>query len=177
MIIEIELPSGLAVLRDASDQMAARGVPPHVTVLFPFMAVDALTSVVQSALARLAQQERPFVTSFARVDRPEQTVWLVPTDQKPFLRLTASVTALWPEYLPYEGVHDELITHLTLVETADAHARGEAWVSASRAVPFSVSVRELTVIVEGLSGMWRTHWRLPFGAPPIDAPTPSRLGA
>jgi hypothetical protein len=47
--------------------MAAHGVPAHVTVLFPFLAVDALTPTVRSTIARLAAKSPPFVARFSRV--------------------------------------------------------------------------------------------------------------
>ncbi len=163
VIVPIVLPSRLAFLRDAGDRMAARGVPAHVTVLFPFLSVDALTPTVRSALARLAAKNPPFVARFSRVERREETVWLVPTSQRPFFGLTDSVAALWPDHPPYEGVHDTLIAHLTLIETTDGQARDTAWATAVEIGPFDVAVRELTVIAESASGGWRTRWRLPMG--------------
>ncbi|MDR3544147.1 MAG: 2'-5' RNA ligase family protein [Candidatus Limnocylindrales bacterium] len=163
VIAPIVLPSRLAILRDAADPLAARGVPAHVTVLFPFLAVDALTPTVRSTLAGLAAMHPPFVAPFSRVERWEEMVWLVPAGQRPFLDLTLAVAALWPDHPPYEGVHESLIAHLTLVETTDRQARDAAWAAAVEVGPFDVAVRELTVITETESGNWRTRWRLPLG--------------
>ena len=59
---------------------------PHVTVLFPFLPVDALTPDVHAALADLAAQRRQFAARFDSVERHDQMVWLLPADQLPFLR-------------------------------------------------------------------------------------------
>ncbi len=148
--------------------MAARGVSPHVTVLFPFLPVDALTPDVHAALADLAAQRRQFAARFDSVERHDQMVWLLPADQLPFLRLTADVAALWPDFPPYQGVHLELIAHLTLVETSDAETLDTAWAAASKSGRFDAAATELRVITEDEGGRWHTRWQLPFG------PAPSR---
>ena len=163
VIVPIVLPPRLAALRYAGDPLAARGVPPHVTVLFPFLPVAALTPVIRSDLARLAARQAPFTAGFSRVEAREEMVWLVPHDQRPFLDLTDAVATLWPDHPPYGGIHDTLIPHLTLLETTDGQALDAAWAAAVDIGPFEMTVRELTVITENASDTWRTRWRLPLG--------------
>jgi 2'-5' RNA ligase len=164
VIVPIVLPPGLLAIRTRADRMAARGVPPHVTVLFPFLPADALTPEVRLALRNLAAAREPFAARFDRVECLDQMVWLLPADQLPFLRLTAQVTARWPDYPPYEGVHDELIAHLTLVETSDVESLSEGCAAASRSPGFDVAVDELRVITEDAAGRWHDRWRLALGA-------------
>ena len=90
-------------------------------------------------------------------------VWLVPEEQRIFLRLTAAVAAGWPDYPPYGGVHDKLIAHVTLVESADDAVRVAVRAIAARVGPFAAPAREMRVITEDEAGMWRTRWRLPLG--------------
>lgn len=144
--------------------MAARGVPPHVTVLFPFLPVDALTPEVHLTLWDLAAARRPFAARFDRVECLDTMVWFLPADQLPFLRLTAEVVARWPDYPPYEGVHDELIAHLTLVETSNLESLNEACAAASASRGFDAAVDELRVITEDPAGRWFDRWRLPLGS-------------
>ncbi len=171
VIVPIGIPPALAALRDAGDPMAARGVPAHVTVLFPFLPAGALTEAIRATLARLVAGHPCFVARFEHVERRDDIVWLVPADQRPFLGLTAAVTAEWPGFPPYGGIHDDLVAHLTLIETANA-GRREALRSAAAAVgPFEVAVGELTVIAEDGSGAWRTRWHLPLGPEGVTAGT------
>jgi hypothetical protein len=100
---------------------------------------------------------------FSGVKVREEMVWLVPDDPQPFLDLTDSVAALWPDHPPYGGIHDTLIPHLTLLKTMDGHALAAARAAAVEIGPFETTVRELTVITENASGTWRTRWRLPLG--------------
>jgi 2'-5' RNA ligase len=163
VIVPIALPPRLASLRDAVDPLAARGVPAHVTVLFPFLAADALTPTVRSALARSAARNPPFIARFSGVEYREEMVWLMPEDRRPFLALTESVASRWPDHPPYGGIHDTLIPHLTLIETADDSARGAGRAAAAESCPFDVAVPAISVIAESASGAWRTRWRLPLG--------------
>jgi 2'-5' RNA ligase len=164
VIVPIEIPPRLARLRGAADPMAALGVPAHVTILFPFLPVERLGQKVRSMLAAIAAACPAFAVRFGRVERLEGLVWLIPDDAEPFLRLTADVFATWPDHPPYEGIHDELIPHLTVVESADGAAQDAASTTAAEVGAFTVAATELTVITEAPSGRWRTRWRLPLGA-------------
>ena len=172
MIVPVGIPPALAALRDAGDPMAARGVPAHVTVLFPFLPAGALTAAVRATLAGLAAASPRFIARFDHVERREHLVWLVPADQRPFLSLTAAVAATWPDFPPYGGMHDDLIAHLTLIETSDDGEREAARSAAEAVGGFDVAVDELTVIAEDGSGAWRTRWRVPLGPEGVTAGTP-----
>ena len=162
IVVPFTLPPALAAVRDASDRMAARGVPAHVTILFPFLPGGSLGPGERAALTAIAAGRSAFVARFERVEERGSMVWLVPADQAPFLALTAAVVDRWPAFPPFGGIHDVLIAHLTLVETDDAVAR-EAAASVAREVgPFEAVAGELRVIDELASGTWRTRWRLLF---------------
>jgi hypothetical protein len=99
-------------LRAAHDSSAALGVPAHITLLSPFATVDRVDEeAVGATLAPFAA----FDFTLDRVERFSQgVVWLHPEPSAPFASLTAAIVARWPEYPPYEGVHAEVIPHLTV---------------------------------------------------------------
>lgn len=163
VIAVIALPADLAAQRDGADRMAALGVPAHVTILFPFLHVGELAEPVRSTLAGIAADAAPFIARFAHVERHDGTVWLLPADQRPFLDLTRAVAAAWPDHPPYEGIHDELIAHLTLVESPDARALDAAQEAAVNTGPLEAQVDALTVIVEDERDRWHPRWHLPLG--------------
>jgi 2'-5' RNA ligase len=165
VIVPIELPPDLRALRDGSDPMAARGVPAHVTILFPFLPADALGAEIHTGLARIAADSRPWTARFDQVQCREGRVWLVPADQAPFIGLTMAVAARWPEYPPYGGVHDELIAHLTMVETSNAGPVEAVCAAARASAPFEFEVTELSVLAEDEAGRWHTERRIPLGRP------------
>ena len=170
VIVEMPLPPALAAVRDAGDTMARLGVPPHVTVLFPFLPADQLAPSVRASLAQIAAGHSRFVATMGSPELREEMVWLVPLDQRPFLQLTAAVHARWPRHPPYEGAHPELIAHLTLIETPDRRAQEAALAAVLKVGAFDVAVTDVTLLAEDDAGRWDRRWRLPLGAPPRERP-------
>ncbi|MBA3844016.1 MAG: 2'-5' RNA ligase family protein [Actinobacteria bacterium] len=101
-------------IRRAHDWSASVGVPAHITILFPFATPE---DVDESELAAVFARLPGFGFELSSVERFEDGVtWLRPTPSEPFLALTGAVVRRWPEYPPYEGVHETVIPHLTVAE-------------------------------------------------------------
>lgn len=147
-----EAEAQVGELRLAHDWSAARGVPAHVTILFPFLDADA---VEEAAIADLISGFPAFDFELDRMERFENgTTWLRPAPAAPFLDLTAAVWQRWPDHPPYEGAHDEVIPHLTV---SDTH------LEASFDLPIAARAREVTLIEEAEpDGAWRTRLHLPL---------------
>jgi 2'-5' RNA ligase len=110
-----EAEPAVGALRWEHDGSAPLGVPAHITILFPFAPPD---EVDEEAVAELFARFRPFDFELDRVEGFEEgVVWLHPHPSAPFEDLIAAVWQRWPEYPPYEGLHDEVIPHLTVSET------------------------------------------------------------
>ena len=148
-----EAESLVSELRRAHDPAAARGVPAHVTLLFPFAPHDAIE---EEALAELFGRFPAFAFALDRVERfDEGTVWLHPAPSTPFVDLTAAVRQRWPQYPPYEGIHDEVIPHLTVSEEP---------VEVDLPLPIACTAREVTLFEEDAqTGHWMVRRRFPLG--------------
>ncbi len=128
-------PSGLLIpiseaeavvgeLRRHHDPAAELGVPAHVTILFPFVAREAVDGELHASLGELFADLPPFAYRFSRVARfGDATVFLAPDPVEAFVALTRAVAERWPEYPPYEGAHPAIVPHLTI---GDRLAPGEA---------------------------------------------------
>jgi 2'-5' RNA ligase len=163
LIASLELPAPLAAIRTRNDPLAGRGLPAHITILFPFIPVHELDPSVGAALTELAAATEPFRVRFDQAQRQDAMIWLPPAQQEPFLELTAAVVARWPTYQPYAGAFDTLIAHLTLVESGnDALARATSAALAHGS--FEVLVEELQLIGEVESGGWRELDRFRLGS-------------
>ncbi len=162
IIVPILLPPALGAVRDALDPMAMRGVPAHVTILYPFLGAEDLGATDRASLAAIAQAHGASVARFDRVERRDGFVWVLPADQGPFLALTASVVERWPDHPPYGGAHEVLIAHLTLVETDDGSILDRVSSLARAHGPFDAAVTELLVIAESTQGTWPMRWRFPL---------------
>jgi 2'-5' RNA ligase len=163
VVVRVRLPPSLERLRRHDDFAASVGVPPHVTLLFPFMSAAALRPPVRRALAGIAAAVEPFDVRFAAVGRFPGVVWLMPEPAARFTALTEAIATRYPEYPPYEGAFDEVIPHLTLVENATAPLDDIA-AAAQRHLPFTSRVAAMELLVEGPDERWRSHWRIPLGA-------------
>jgi hypothetical protein len=139
-------------LRLAHDSSAGRGVPAHVTILFPFLDTADLE---EAAVADLISRFPAFDFELDRVERfPDGTTWLHPTPSLPFVDLTAAVWQRWPERPPYEGGFDEVIPHLTISETP---------IDVQLELPIVARAREVMLIEEDEpSGRWTARLHLPL---------------
>jgi hypothetical protein len=123
-----------------------------VTILFPFLDTAELD---EAAVADLISQFPAFDFELDRVERfPDGTTWLRPAPSLPFVDLTAAVWQRWPERPPYEGIHDEVIPHLTISDTA---------IDVQLELPIAARAREVTLIEEDEpSGRWAARLHLPL---------------
>ena len=103
------------------DAAAARGVPAHVTVLYPFVPPSEITVGTLTALAGAVASVGAFECEFpATAWFGQDVMWLAPRPDAPFRALTRAVCAAFPGYPPYGGGYDDVIPHLTVGDrTAD----------------------------------------------------------
>ena len=163
VVVRVPVPPSLDRLRRHDDRAASAGAPAHVTLLFPFMPVAELRTPVRRALAELAAAVEPFEARFASVGRFPGVVYLEPEPMGPFTALTEAIARRFPDYQPYDGAFDEVIPHLTLVESPTAPLDRIA-ATAQRHLPFTRRVATIEVLVEGPDERWRSHWRIMLGS-------------
>lgn len=144
---------------------ARLGIPAHVTLLFPFVPAEALSDELFAELRELFAGQASISFSLTRlVAFPDQTLWLAPEPSAPFRRLTELIFERYPDYPPYEGIHDEIIPHLT-VTTGDASLRDALDAALTPHLPIDAEVRNVHLLEEEESGHWRTRERFPLAIP------------
>ena len=162
IIVRTPIPARIARIRRQWDRSAAIGVPPHVTVLFPFLPPGRLDATVRHELADIVAEHDAFHVRFAAVGRFPGLLYLAPEPSDPFVALTEACAERFPDFPPYGGVHDDIVPHLTVVETDEVPA--EAVVRQLEAgLPFSYRIRAIEVITPSEEGPWHLRWRLPLG--------------
>ncbi len=166
VVIRVPVPPEIDRLRRRWDRSAAMEVPAHVTILFPFVPVSALTLEVRADLAAVARGVEPFEITFRRVVRFPTVVYLAPEPSAPIRSLTERLVTRYPDYPPYGGAFDVIVPHLTVAEVAADEAPLDAIaVDAKRSLPFTHRATAMELLVEG-DGRWRRHWHVPFGIRP-----------
>lgn len=143
------------------DHSAPWGVPPHVTVCYPFVPPSAVTADTIAALPTVPAFECTFreVRWFG-----DDVVWLAPAQDGPFRALTAEVMRRFPDHPPYGGAFDP-VPHLTIGSTrlgnrADLRAAGAA---VEQRLPVTVTIDRLLLIAgTDADNSWRTVAELTF---------------
>ncbi|MGI8446215.1 MAG: 2'-5' RNA ligase family protein [Streptosporangiaceae bacterium] len=129
----VEVPEADPVVgqhRALLDISAPLGIPPHITVLFPFMPPGAIDEPVLAELVHLfaAAGRFPF-----RLDGTawfgDDVLWLAPSNPDPFRALTQRVFDTFPAFPPFGGRFEDVVPHLTIGHGRplnDLHAAEEA---------------------------------------------------
>jgi 2'-5' RNA ligase len=142
---------------------ARLGIPAHITLLFPFVPAEELDEALFGELRELFAARLPIPFSLTRlVDFPDQTLWLAPEPSEPFRKLTELIFERYPDYPPYEGIHEEVIPHLT-VTAGDASLRDELNAELTPHLPVEAEARDVALLEEQVDGHWRARERFALG--------------
>jgi 2'-5' RNA ligase len=149
-------------LRHTSD--ARLGIPPHVTLLVPWIPTDELSAGEEGRLAALIGQAEPFDVTFARTARFPEVLYLEPQPSEPFSALTEAIATAWPEHPPYEGVHQIVIPHLTVAESEDEGLLERIRADVEPKLPLETRVSDAQLYAEDEAGRWHERSRLPLAS-------------
>ena len=141
---------------------AALGIPAHVTLIFPFVPAGEIGPELIEELRELFAARPAFSFTLANVARFPEVAWLAPDPSGPFRRLTELIFSRYPDYPPYEGLHEEVIPHLT-VARGDATLQDEVDAALSPHLPIAADADQVTLLVEDESGHWAAAEHFPLG--------------
>jgi 2'-5' RNA ligase len=161
----VEVPEAEPLVSDwrtQHDWSAQHGVPAHITLLFPFVPTEKIDDRLHAELRALFAALPAFSFQLARVARFPEVAWLAPVPAQPFKALIEAISSQYPEYPPYEGIHDEVIPHLTVAE-GDAELQDEVEAALAPALPIEAEARSVSLILEDESGWWNPGERYPLG--------------
>ena len=160
----VPVPSGRRLVETAR-ALGARGVspglPPHVTVLYPFLPGHRVGPREQRHLGRLARGVPAFDLRLGSLARFAQGVLYVePEPADPFLRLVEAVRRQWPGVEPYGGAFDEVVPHVTVSNGPEPDGLGAAL---EPLLPVEATVEVLALAWRDWRGRWRTLAEYPLG--------------
>jgi 2'-5' RNA ligase len=150
------LGAALGELRRRLDPSAPAGMPPHVTVLYPFAAGAGRDRSVVDRLEATFAPLAAFPVRFERVGWfGERVLYLVPDPADRFAELTAAVAAAFPDLPPYGGAFDTVVPHLTVGEDAPRRQLRRAAAVLEGVLPLEAAVSGIWLMEGGGPSGWR----------------------
>lgn len=146
--------------RDRFDPAARAGVPAHVTVVFPFLPASFVDAGTCAALDEIFGRHRSFEVRFENSGRFPEVLYLAPTPDAPFRRLTEAVVERWPEAPPYGGKY-EPHPHLTVAQGQDEAVLDEIEAGLRPVLPFTARVPTVDLVAyDGTDWLHRASFAL-----------------
>ena len=148
-------------------QDGADGMPPHVTLLYPFVDDSLLVAGQVRTLRNTLAEFQPFdfvLAKFAEFPASAaiaRVLYLAPEPPDPFREMTAAITAAFPDYPPYGGEFATVVPHLTIAEADDAPL-AEIRAAVARSLPIMARAAEAQVMRLAADG-WRARSRILLG--------------
>ena len=153
-----------ADLRRRFDPTVALGVPAHITLLVPFMDPALITDEVLARARRVLQRTAPFSFVLGKVGRFPETAYLAPEPAAPFIEMTRALMKEFPDFPPYDGLHDDIVAHLSVAHGNALHAE-EAAIELQARLLASGAVHANCIevaLIENSSGRWQDFHVFPL---------------
>lgn len=170
LVVVVETPGpGIAEIRERYDPGARRGMPPHVTVLYPVPDPGLGSTGVEQVGDRLSKvlvEHEPFGFRLETIGRFPGVVYLAPDPADPFVELTAAVSGALG-LAPYGGRFDQVVPHLTVALGRRLPRRARR--SLHAALPVAAVARDVQVFRQE-GGTWTHRCTIPLGSPAQGTP-------
>jgi 2'-5' RNA ligase len=149
----------------AYSRAGREGMFPHITLLVPFVPDTLLDDAVEARLRSVLERFEPFDYVLARLARfPENGVlYFAPEPAAPFVELVRALSAEFPDYPPYDGVHDTIVPHATIADSDDAALLDQLEAELEPHVPIAAHAREVSLVERGQDLDWRLRKTYPLG--------------
>jgi 2'-5' RNA ligase len=164
VVLAPEAETVVGRLYGAHSRAGAEGMSPHVTLLVPFVPASQLGPKVQGRLVRLFRRFEPFDYCLRRFQRfGDGVVYLAPEPPEPFVALVEALVEEFPDYLPYEGVHETIVPHLTVAQVDDKEIAARVVASVEPHLPLACHAGEATLVERGADLRWSPREKFPLG--------------
>ena len=151
----VPVPAAQPLLEQSAHEA---GLPPHVTIFYPFLNVRTIDEETESALAELLARVPAFDFELGEIGRFPGVVYLSPQPSTPFVSLTEALAERWPDHKPYGGAFEEIIPHLTVAYGAPIPD------GLAEQLPLRVRAEEVW-LMSRVARRWTRRKAFPLGAP------------
>ena len=163
VIVVAEAEPAVAEWRTRHDPAAAVGVPPHITLLYPWLPAATIERSTIDALGRHFARVAPFDYRLARVDRFEPDIlFLAPEPGWRFSELIRRLAALYPDTPPYGGLVPDIVPHVTVADGCSPATLELITAALELELPIRARADAATLLIRQ-HDRWRAAAALPFG--------------
>ena len=168
--IDIHVPALTAVLapwRDLTIPIATKGVPPHISLLYPWRTAP-LAAHDLAALHTAIADYPPFPITFTSLARFSPTVLVLQLADTTAVRaLMRAIHTTFPDTPAYGGAFADPVPHLTVAKaTSEAELdqlEQEVLARLAAHLPLLVQVEQIVVMEEDHNGDWHNLASIPLG--------------
>jgi hypothetical protein len=157
-----EAEPAVQALRARHDPVSTRGMPAHVTLLYPFVSPSVLDDVVLHRVREYFARQSPLRFALARVARFPAAVYLAPEPASPLVQWIEGLVALFPDTPPYGGRFPTIVPHLTVAQGDDPAQLDAVAAELAPALPIDVECDRAYLVMER-RGYWLPEAVLPIG--------------
>jgi 2'-5' RNA ligase len=142
------------------------GMPPHITLIAPFLRDDALGLSHAREIKEVLAPFRRFRFTLARLERfGTGTLYLAPDPERPFIQMSQALIAAFPELTyPPPRAH-RIIPHLTVAAAPGPRLEEIADEVAAR-LPLEAEAAEVVLMERDQSRRWTTRSIIELGFAP-----------
>ena len=165
----IALPQVGAVVAEWRDRYdvdaVTRGIPAHVTVLWPFLHPAEIDATSLAAARDAIASAAPFDLVFGHVDEFPGVLWLRSEPDEPIQALTAALWKAYPQCPPYRGEFVDSQPHCTVALTTAVYQqrlRQEIARDLAPSLPITVRVDAIELWASDEHDQWTKRDALPL---------------
>ena len=162
VVVVHEAADAVGPVRDAFDPYARIGVPPHVTVLYPFVLPELVSDAVVDEVTDVVRRFAPFdfeLTHLAEFDG--EVFYLTPDPAEPFAAITEALWERFPDNPPFGGRFETVVPHLTVAAVPFGATREGVEDLLASDLPIAATARGVAVMIEDEDG-WTIGPELAF---------------
>ncbi len=159
------VPEAEPLLEDvrAKTGAATTGMPAHVTLLYPFHSAPDEGDLAE--LSFFFAGVDGFPLTFGAVAEFPEVVYLAPDQVAECQELTNALVRRWPAFPPYGGLFEQVVPHLTVVNTPDGAVRASARELLEGSLPLVSRAKEASLWGREPGEAWRCLQTFPLLSP------------